>query len=336
MQMSFLGTIGHLMAGSGLHEMLDLIYASKAVDHILSGKAIARAVRAHLLVDAALNTLLASKAFNLTAQSHYETYIEDDCDVEILNDNGMEKALEERLPLTDGADCLLKDARLLYEKLMAGSITAEEVSKASVLRIIKDSLYKEREVLQFSRTAKIWLQYMDMVDILRCFIKADRCGNWRLHLKALSDMLPYLAAAGHNNYVKFIHVYLEKMCSLCDDHPNIQEYFDAGFHCVRRSDRFWAGLSTDLVIEQVLMRSIKTSGGLTRGRGMAEQQHLTWLLSMPACAQVNQAMQELTAISFNSGEQNKDMSKSRQERDMKDTFSIYTYLKARIHWIITA
>ncbi len=36
--MSFLGAIGHLMAGSGLHEMLDLIYASKAVDHILSGK----------------------------------------------------------------------------------------------------------------------------------------------------------------------------------------------------------------------------------------------------------------------------------------------------------
>ena len=40
-------------------------------------------------------------------------------------------------------------------------------------------------------------------------------------------------------------------------------------------------------------------------------------------------MQELTSISFISGEQNKDMSKARQERDMKDTYSIYTYLKAR-------
>jgi len=62
---------------------------------------------------------------------------------------------------------------------------------------------------------------------------------------------------------------------------------------------------------------------------MAEQQRLTWLLSMPACAQVNQAMQKLTAVSFNSGEQNKDMFKSRQERDMKDTFTIHTFLKAR-------
>ena len=58
-----LGTIGHLMAGSGLHEVLDLIYANNDVDHILSGKAIAHAVRAHLLVDAALNTLIASNRF---------------------------------------------------------------------------------------------------------------------------------------------------------------------------------------------------------------------------------------------------------------------------------
>ena len=107
-QMSFLGTIGHLMAGSGLHEVLDLIYASKAVDHILSGKAIARAVRAHLLVDAALNTLLASKAFNVDlAQCHYETYMEYDCEVEIPNDNEMKDVLEEGLPLSDGDECLL-------------------------------------------------------------------------------------------------------------------------------------------------------------------------------------------------------------------------------------
>ena len=32
--------------------------------------------------------------------------------------------------------------------------------------------------------------------------------------------------------------------------------------------RTWAGLSTDLMIEQVMMRSLKASGGITRGRGM--------------------------------------------------------------------
>ncbi len=43
-EMSFLGCIGHLMGSSGLQEMLESIYAPNAVVHMLSGKAIARAV----------------------------------------------------------------------------------------------------------------------------------------------------------------------------------------------------------------------------------------------------------------------------------------------------
>ena len=91
----------------------------------------------------------------------------------------------------------------------------------------------------------------------------------------------------------------------------------------------WAGLSSDLIIEQVLMRSMKTSGGLTRGRGMSEQQRILWLLSMPACAEVNKSMQEFTGVHFNTGEQNKDMSKARQERDWTDTQTVLHYLHDR-------
>ena len=69
-----------------------------------------------------------------------------------------------------------------------------------------------------------------------------------------------------------------------------------GYDVVRRNDRFWAGLSTDL-IEQVLMRSIKTHGGLTRGKGMTENQRLMWILSMPVCASINETMQTFSGVS---------------------------------------
>ena len=98
---------------------------------------------------------------------------------------------------------------------------------------------------------------------------------------------------------------------------------------VRRSDRFWAGLSSDLIIEKVLMRSMKVSGGLTRGRGMTEQQRLIWLLSMPACAEVNKSMQELTGVSYNTGERNKDITKARMARDWKDTTTVLKYLQEK-------
>ncbi|KAK3748685.1 hypothetical protein QZH41_018981, partial [Actinostola sp. cb2023] len=59
---------------------------------------------------------------------------------------------------------------------------------------------------------------------------------------------------------------------------------------------------------------------------MTERQRLTWLLSMPACAETNCAMQELTGVQYNSSEQNKDMTKSRQKRDIDDAIVILKML----------
>ena len=52
------------MDSSGLQEMLKSIYASNAVVHSLSGKAIARAVRAYFIVNAALNALILRRILN--------------------------------------------------------------------------------------------------------------------------------------------------------------------------------------------------------------------------------------------------------------------------------
>ena len=61
--MSYLGCIGHLMEGSGLEEIMQLIYAQDTVPHILSGKAYARASRAHLIISSALYLVLFSELF---------------------------------------------------------------------------------------------------------------------------------------------------------------------------------------------------------------------------------------------------------------------------------
>ena len=51
-QMSFLGSIGHLMKGSGIENVLEVLYSENAISHILSGKAVFRAVRGHFIADA--------------------------------------------------------------------------------------------------------------------------------------------------------------------------------------------------------------------------------------------------------------------------------------------
>ena len=67
--MSFLGSIGHLMSGLGLNDVLEVAYASNTIPHIMSGKAIARAVRGHTLIESALHVILHEDSINFDDSS---------------------------------------------------------------------------------------------------------------------------------------------------------------------------------------------------------------------------------------------------------------------------
>ena len=128
---------------------------------------------------------------------------------------------------------------------------------------------------------------MKCIEIFIRFLEAERTSNRKLHLNVAHEMIPFFFSSGHYLYAKSTFLYLQTMLNLETTHSGIYELFEKGYHTIRRSDQLWAGLSPDLVIEQALMQSIKTVGGLTRGRGMNELQRATWLLSTPAAAEVN-------------------------------------------------
>ena len=309
-QMSLLGSIGHLMTGSGLQELFELVYAENTVKHMLSGKAIARAIRAHFLVDAALNAILLAKAYDLPV-SH------------VTEDDQPNTDAEESFPQNED----LKEAQGLLKGLLDGTETLNNVLSSESMTRIAQRINHVKDAMVDQRTAKLWIQYLDMVKILQLFIKAERTGNWELHLDAVRKMLPIFAAAGHILYAKSAYLYLQQMEGLPKSHPEVYQKFSEGFHVIRRSDRYWAGLSTDLVIEQVLMRSMKTSGGLTHGRGMDEIQRLVWTLSLPACAEIKFTMQELAGIRYGTSDQHQEATSARKERDVRDTWKLLAFLQ---------
>ena len=71
------------------------------------------------------------------------------------------------------------------------------------------------------------------------------------------------------------------MLPLETTNSSVHERFKSGKFIVRRSERYWAGLPCDLITEQVLMRSLKSTGGLTRGPDMSEVTKAIWLMSKP-------------------------------------------------------
>ena len=170
----------------------------------------------------------------------------------------------------------------------------------------------------------LWLQYLEYVDTLKLFIQAERTGNWNLHLIAVEKMLNLFAATGHINYAKSARLYLQQMQQLPTEHPWLYHCFsEQGFHTVRRSSRYWAGLWTDLIIEQVMMRSIKSRA---RGRGVTENVRIQWIYSMHKCAGVHDAMTTATGLKHRTSEQHIEIGTSRSKRDYEDLKKIQEWL----------
>lgn len=73
----------------------------------------------------------------------------------------------------------------LYHKLLSGSIRVDAIKGNVESTEIEHIIKEEKERLSKYPTAKLWIQYMDMIHIMKIFIKTDRTGNWQMHLYAV-------------------------------------------------------------------------------------------------------------------------------------------------------
>ena len=87
----------------------------------------------------------------------------------------------------------------------------------------------------------------------------SRTGDWNLTFVTIESMIHLLAATGHTNYARCLRLHLQLMLNLKDNDPQVHEKFPQGVHVIR-SERYWAGLWHDLIIEQVLMKSLQSHG----------------------------------------------------------------------------
>ncbi|KAK3928234.1 Fat-like cadherin-related tumor suppressor-like protein [Frankliniella fusca] len=251
--MSYLGSIAHIMSGSGLEDVWAQVYAFNSIKHMVTGKAYSRAVRAHFLVQEAIGSMLLDR---VTADATRRG-----------------------------------DIRELYgDFLERADVTAEEVANTPVARRLgKDLIEAGEQAASDSATGKLWWQYFKLVALLRFHIRAERTGDWEMHKESVKAMLPIFHAAGHLPYARAAHLYVQQMEELtggCSQAAN-----DGNF-TVRRSSDFWAGMWTDLVIEQCLMRLLKCRGGVTRGRGLTKSSVTQFILTRHALVDLSAAIEE--------------------------------------------
>ncbi|KAJ8887394.1 hypothetical protein PR048_013609 [Dryococelus australis] len=105
------------------------------------------------------------------------------------------------------------------------------------------------------------------------------------------------------------------------DSMNTKEFCkfrEDGYFTIRRSNKFWSRIWSDMTIEQTLMRSMKSSGRLTHSRGICESVLSTWILGMPASHDVFEATDQFSGVNFVNTEQHVDARDSQITRDDDD------------------
>lgn len=58
-----------------------------------------------------------------------------------------------------------------------------------------------------------------MITLIKHFITAQRCDDWKGHIAAAQRMIPYFHASGHFHYAKCTHLYVQDILTLHQRYP---------------------------------------------------------------------------------------------------------------------
>ena len=72
---------------------------------------------------------------------------------------------------------LLNKLAEIYDGITEGHLSTTDLQTSPDIQKFCDILLVHKISLMTSKNSKLWLQYVDMLDILRRFLKAERIGN---------------------------------------------------------------------------------------------------------------------------------------------------------------
>ena len=145
----------------------------------------------------------------------------------------------------------LHTAKEVYERTMTCQESLNEFCSNDVLCMLTSKLRDIKKMMN-TRTAALWIQYMELVDILSKSINAERTGKWHMYLQAVKEC--YHLCSIWSLLLYSLHTYTCSSCLLYQKHILNSIVNLKRLSCGEEEWRYW-------VIEQVLMRSIKTHGG---------------------------------------------------------------------------
>ena len=85
--------------------------------------------------------------------------------------------------------------------------------------------------------------FLEAAEIFPLHLRADREGNWKLHLNSSSSMLPYFVLANKTNYCKWTPWYVLNMLRTP---KSAKEAFEKGHFTIRHKQGSFNGTYADM------------------------------------------------------------------------------------------
>ncbi|CAC5392561.1 unnamed protein product [Mytilus coruscus] len=145
LEMSFLGSIGNIMSGSGLAKLMETVYAPNAVSHMLTGKAVARAVRGHFLIYNALTALLMCEQFQVSSAVLKDNDIGNGEHVSFLEETSGDMIIETDIEDSENHSKNtfpqdLNELSSVFDEILERRVLVGTLDQNEILRKIRDSI----------------------------------------------------------------------------------------------------------------------------------------------------------------------------------------------------
>ncbi|CAB4005387.1 Hypothetical predicted protein [Paramuricea clavata] len=272
--LNYLSLLGKKYAQSGLEDMLieSGVYAAGTTSVIMLGKSYKRGIRARKLTMEAL--------FRLLWQAFVEWLEREEVGIE----NGPKQLIL----------CRSKECRntVKQEDFFADNWSAFQGCIEPLMLLFDTFKLESRKK---SKVFNFWEDYINMVLLLFQFVKAERTGNWKLHLSATAAMVPHFFSMDRVNYARWLPVYLSDMNMLESHHPEVYQEFMAGSHSVSRSKQPFAQVWPDIALEQSINLDSKSKGGII-GMRTNENAVEKWFLTSHERAAITQELKNTCGI----------------------------------------
>ncbi|KAL8600360.1 hypothetical protein ACOMHN_013575 [Nucella lapillus] len=203
-----------------------------------------------------------------------------------------------------------------------GNSTTEDLISLLAEKDFRDAMEAFLETKE-NPNFKLWWSYMQMVQILLLFTRAQRDGFWELHLSAFQSMLTYFMRYNHTDYARWGTVYLNEMHQLP---PEVKSEFDAGNFVVKRTPHSFN--QVDPHQSQEWLNAVDKKGGGIIGITKTSSALSRWALSYNLRSHLALETRAAFAVGSSDDIVHNETTRSRMKQDTKDEDKLLTTLKS--------